>query len=69
MISELKADFDLATGVTRVTRVPIEHPRSLVHVIIFDLDKQGKSSKPLPVAVAVWRGFNRVTDVISSDTQ
>ena len=26
------------TRVTRVTRVPIEHPRSLEHVTIFDLD-------------------------------
>ena len=55
------ADFDWATRVTRVTRVPIEHPRSLIHVTILDLDKKGESSSPLPEAIAVWTGFTWVT--------
>ena len=42
----------------------IEHPRSLVHVTLLDLDKQGESSRPLPVGIAVWRDK---LDVISSD--
>ena len=55
--------------VTQVTRLPIEHPRSLAHVALLDIDKQGKSSRLLSEAIAVWRGFTRVTDVISSDSQ
>ena len=48
---------------TWVTRpVPIEHPRSLAHVTLLDLDKQGESSRPLPEAMTVWREFTWVTD-------
>jgi len=61
-----KAVFDRAT---RVTRRPIEHPRSLAHATLLDLDKQGDSSRPLPEGIAVWRELTRVADVISSDTQ
>ena len=28
---------------------------------LFDIDKQGQSPRPLPEAIAVWRGFTRVT--------
>ena len=45
--------------VTRITRVPIEHPRSFARVTL--LDKQGETSRPLPEALAVWGGFSRVT--------
>ena len=51
---------------TRVMRVPVEHTISRGHVTILDLDKQGES---LPKAIAVWTGFTRVTEVISSDSQ
>ena len=47
--------------VTRVTRVSIEHPRSLAHVTLLDIYKQGESSRPLPEAIAVWGGFTRAT--------
>ena len=55
------ADFDWVTRVPRVTWVLIEHPRSLAHVTLLAIDKQGESSRPLPKAIAVWRGFTRVT--------
>ena len=38
------ADFDRATRVTPVIRVPIEHLRSLAHVTLIGIDKQGESS-------------------------
>ena len=53
----------------RITRVPIEQSRSLAHVTLLDIDNQRESSRPLPEAIAVGRGFTRVTDVISSDSQ
>ena len=36
--------------------MPIEHTRSLAHVTLLDIDKQGESSRPLPEAIAVWGG-------------
>jgi len=51
------------------TRVPIELSRSLAYVTVVDLDKQAELSRPLPEAVSVWRGFTRVTDVITSDSK
>ena len=41
---------------TRVTRVPIEHPSSPIHVNILDLGKQGEYSR-LPEAIV---GLERI---------
>ena len=38
----------------------IEHPRSLAHMTLLDIEKQDQSSRLLPEAIAVWRGFTRV---------
>ena len=54
------ADFYWATQVTRVTRVPIKHPRSLAHVTLLDINKQDQLPRPLPRAIVVWRGFTWV---------
>ena len=54
--------------VTLVTRVPMKHQRSLAHMTLLGIDKQDQSSRQLPEAIVVWRGFTRVTDVISSDS-
>ena len=50
---------------TQVTRVPIEHPRSLAYVTLLDLYKQGESWRPLPEAITVWRGFTWVALILS----
>ena len=53
-----QADSDCAM---RITRVPIAHPRSLAHVTLLDIDKQGECSRPLPEVIAVWGGYTRVS--------
>ena len=52
-----------------INRVPIEQPRTLEHVTVFNLDQQDESSRPLLEAIASFTGFTRVTDVINSDSQ